>query len=103
MNKAEEISRREFIKRCFCAAVTAWGFIHLPFLNMIRKADAMGNKKIDFEPAYLNLHKTGELRKRGEELWAMMQNCRLCPRGCGVNRLEGKEAGLANAHLQGMK
>lgn len=42
-----------------------------------------------FEPAYLKLHKTGELRKRAEELWAIAESCRLCPRKCGVNRLEG--------------
>ncbi len=43
----------------------------------------------DFEPAYLKLHKTGELKNRAEKLWAMMESCRLCPRECGVNRLEG--------------
>ncbi|MGD9030431.1 MAG: hypothetical protein PVG25_11520, partial [Anaerolineae bacterium] len=42
-----------------------------------------------FEPAYLKLHKTGELKKRAEELWAIMESCRLCPRRCGVNRLDG--------------
>lgn len=42
-----------------------------------------------FEPAYLKLHRTGELKKRAEELWAIMAKCQLCPRGCGVNRLEG--------------
>jgi len=44
----------------------------------------------DFEPAYLRLHKTGELKERAEELWAIMESCQLCPRRCGVNRLEGK-------------
>ena len=43
----------------------------------------------DFEPAYLKLHRTGELKERAEELWAIMENCRLCPRTCGANRLEG--------------
>ena len=43
----------------------------------------------DFDPAYLALHRTGELRERGEALWAVMQSCQLCPRKCGVNRLEG--------------
>ncbi|MCX7682889.1 MAG: radical SAM protein [Anaerolineae bacterium] len=42
-----------------------------------------------FEPAYLKLHRTGELKERAEKLWAMMESCRLCPRECGVNRLEG--------------
>ena len=26
-----------------------------------------------------------------EELWALLKECRLCPRNCGVNRLEGKQ------------
>ena len=43
----------------------------------------------DFEPAYLNLYRTGELKKRAETLWQIMEDCRLCPRECGVNRLEG--------------
>jgi putative pyruvate formate lyase activating enzyme len=42
-----------------------------------------------FEPAYLKLHKTGELANRADKLWAIMESCRLCPRQCGVNRLEG--------------
>jgi len=42
-----------------------------------------------FEPAYLKLHQTGELKKRAEKLWAIMESCQLCPRKCGVNRLEG--------------
>lgn len=45
----------------------------------------------DFEPGYLKLHRTGELKKRGEALWDMMQNCRLCPRKCGAKRLKGEK------------
>jgi putative pyruvate formate lyase activating enzyme len=43
----------------------------------------------DFEPAYLKLHKTGELENRAEKLWTILESCQLCPRKCGVNRLEG--------------
>lgn len=42
-----------------------------------------------FEPAYLSLHQSGELKNRAEALWAMMERCRLCPRRCGANRLRG--------------
>jgi putative pyruvate formate lyase activating enzyme len=48
-----------------------------------------GDAGPDFEPGYLRLHRTAELSKRAEELWAVMGSCRLCPRQCGVNRLEG--------------
>jgi putative pyruvate formate lyase activating enzyme len=44
-----------------------------------------------FEPAYVELHRTGELKKRGEALWQMMEECQLCPRKCGANRLGGEE------------
>jgi putative pyruvate formate lyase activating enzyme len=44
-----------------------------------------------FEPSYLPLHRSGELKRIGDELWAMMESCELCPRMCGVNRLEGGE------------
>lgn len=52
-------------------------------------------------PAYLSLHKTGELRKRGETLWRMMESCNLCPRKCGTRRLDGKRGFCgANAQLE---
>ena len=53
----------------------------------------------DFEPAYLKLHRSGELKKRGKELWDMMESCSLCPRRCGVNRLTGEE-GFCRASSQ---
>lgn len=43
-----------------------------------------------FEPAYLALHRTGELKRRGEQLWEAMEPCRLCPRECKARRLSGK-------------
>ncbi len=52
-----------------------------------------------FEPGYLKLHKTGELKKKGEELWEIMRSCRLCPRECGVNRIEGNK-GFCQASAQ---
>ena len=50
----------------------------------------------DFEPGYLQLHKSGELKKRAETLWHIMEACQLCPRKCGVNRVEGM-AGFCRA------
>ena len=44
-----------------------------------------------FDPPYLQLHKSGELKKRGEKLWSMMESCSLCPRECGVNKLKGEK------------
>jgi putative pyruvate formate lyase activating enzyme len=44
-----------------------------------------------FEPGYVKLHRKGELKKRGEALWSRMSPCKLCPRSCGVDRLEGEK------------
>jgi putative pyruvate formate lyase activating enzyme len=52
---------------------------------------AGGESDAGFEPAYLGLHKSGELKTRGDKLWEIMRSCKLCPRQCGVNRLEGDE------------
>ncbi len=46
----------------------------------------------NFEPAYLALHRTGELQRRAEEAVASLSNCHVCPRDCGVDRLADKTA-----------
>jgi putative pyruvate formate lyase activating enzyme len=51
---------------------------------------------IDFEPAYLKLYRSGELKRRGQELWEIMGDCKLCPRACGANKLAG-ERGFCKA------
>ncbi len=45
-----------------------------------------------FEPAYVRLYESGELERRVERALAKLADCRLCPRDCGVNRLENKFA-----------
>ncbi len=42
------------------------------------------------EPAYRAARKTGLLRRRASEARERLSCCRLCPRNCGVNRLEGE-------------
>ena len=51
---------------------------------------------VAYRPGYIGLHRNGELLMRGEALWDIMKECKLCPRECGVNRLEG-ENGFCNA------
>ncbi len=41
-------------------------------------------------PAYARLHEEGELERRVEQAFAVMEECYLCPRECGVNRREGE-------------
>ncbi len=42
-----------------------------------------------FEPAYLNLHRSGALARRAEEAVSSLSHCTTCPRNCGANRLDG--------------
>ena len=85
-----EQSRRDFVRTAVFAGL---GGASLPIAGWPfgRKKDDVPAVASEFEPAYLSLHKSGELKRRGEELWALMESCRLCPRECRVNRLEGEE------------
>jgi putative pyruvate formate lyase activating enzyme len=42
------------------------------------------------EPGYIALYRSGELKRRAEALEARLAACDICPRECGVNRLEGE-------------
>lgn len=42
------------------------------------------------EPSYLKLEHEGRLKERIERALVLMESCTLCPRACGVNRLEGE-------------
>jgi putative pyruvate formate lyase activating enzyme len=55
------------------------------------------NNSAAFEPGYLKLHRSGELRVRAEILWEMMSPCRLCPRECEQDRLRGQKGDYCNA------
>jgi putative pyruvate formate lyase activating enzyme len=46
----------------------------------------------EFEPAYLALHRRGQLQQRAEEAIASLRSCRVCPRNCDVDRLADKTA-----------
>jgi len=54
---------------------------------------------ISYRPNYIDLHRSGELRKRGDLLWEILKECRLCPRECKVNRIKG-ETGFCKATSQ---
>ena len=54
-----------------------------------------------FEPTYVELHKSGQLKSRGEALWQRMEECDLCPRNCDANRLKGERGDCnANSNLE---
>jgi putative pyruvate formate lyase activating enzyme len=41
--------------------------------------------------AYLELYRSGKLAERVEAARALLKNCRLCPRHCGINRLANEK------------
>jgi len=99
-----EISRREFLTSCLLAALS--GTIPALFspagsgAGPCRAGTDKGEWKPEmFKPSYLKLHTSGELKERGEKLWRMMSSCMLCPRECGVDRIEG-ERGFCGANSE---
>ena len=48
-------------------------------------------KRAEFEPAYINLHRDGELWRRAQEAVRSLDNCEACPRNCNIDRLQDKK------------
>ena len=91
-------SRRQFLHCCLCLASSgaATALFTAPARCEERDKTASTGGVLSaiespFEAGYLKLQKTGELKRRGQVLWRMMASCELCPRTCGVNRIEGEE------------
>src|SRR3989338_439413 len=42
------------------------------------------------KPSYIRLYESGQLGKRVESLFKILQSCQLCPRKCKVNRLKNE-------------
>jgi len=51
------------------------------------------------EPGYIALYRSGELEHRAGSLEARLSSCDICPRECGVNRLENEPGFCRSAHL----
>jgi len=61
----------------------------------VRRAELHGEaierfRVSEFEPAYVALSAAGALEERADRARAQLVDCRLCPRVCGVNRLQGE-------------
>jgi len=52
-----------------------------------------------YQPEYIALFYSGELERRAEALEARLASCDICPRECGVNRLEGEHGFCHSGHL----
>jgi putative pyruvate formate lyase activating enzyme len=88
-----KITRRDFIKNTLI-----WGgsliFSPIPLY-------ALKPEQPPWQPAYEKLEKKGKLADRVEEAYSIFEECRLCPRECGANRLDG-EKGFCQAPLKVM-
>ena len=51
------------------------------------------------EPSYIELYRSGELKRRADALTARLGSCDICPRQCGVNRLEGERGFCRSGYL----
>lgn len=66
--------------------------LFLPFRSYPAFADNSSSsiQSASAYPPYLALNKNGTLSARVKELFSLYENCRLCPRDCRVNRIEGQ-------------
>lgn len=78
-----EITRRDFIKRSLVLSC-------LPIFSPITMS-SNANEEEPPLPAYHGLETDGKLAFKVEEAYAIFENCTLCPRQCGVNRLKGEK------------
>lgn len=77
-----KLSRRDFIKNSLILGGT--------FLLSPASLQANYKKEDRWQPAYERLEKQGKLAQRVEQAYSMLKDCHLCPRECGVNRLNGE-------------
>ncbi len=86
-----KFTRRDFIKGSFLLGSS--------FLFPIPSVKSQAKEKIDWTPAYERLEIEGKLTQRVKQAYAIFENCHLCPRRCGVNRLKG-EKGFCRAPVK---
>ena len=82
-------SRRQFLKNgLFAVGAAAVGF---GSLGGFANTPARGTVTNVYRPRYLDLAANGELERRERAFWAKMENCSLCPRMCGTNRMRNRQ------------
>ena len=55
----------------------------------------------EFQPAYMELARTGGLRQRAEAAYEQLRHCELCGWKCGIDRLTGKK-GVCRTGIQAL-
>jgi len=87
------ITRRDFIKN----SLIFGGSLFLSPISL----HAEQKKAEQWHPAYEKLEEEGKLAQRVEQAYSIFEDCQLCPRQCGVNRLKG-ERGFCRAPVRPM-
>ncbi len=82
----EDSTRRQFLEGSFVS------------ISALQSCDGGASGQVvptmrrkDFEPAYLELERKGELTRRAQTLFPIYRSCHLCPRQCGVDRTKGEK------------
>jgi len=78
-----KITRRDFIKS---TSFFGGALFFSPF-----SLYAAQKKGEAWQPAYAKLEKEGKLAQRVKDAYSIFEDCHLCPRECGVNRLIGEK------------
>ncbi|MEN4041884.1 MAG: radical SAM protein [Anaerolineaceae bacterium] len=86
------LTRRNFIARMCLAA----GAVLLKACTPARETPPTPIGTTDFQPAYIKLEAENKFADRVQQAFALLESCEICPRRCGVNRLEGR-IGLCQA------
>jgi putative pyruvate formate lyase activating enzyme len=86
-----KFTRRHFIKSSL--------FLGSSLLLSPPPLHAEQKKEIRWIPAYEKLEMEGRLVQRIKQAYAILENCQLCPRKCGVNRQRG-EKGFCGAPVK---
>ena len=88
------LSRRKFMGRCLLLLGAGW-------ITPQRTIASGPTPAGPWLPAYGRLERADRLAERVEQAYALLAECRLCPRQCGANRSAG-ESGFCRAPARAM-
>lgn len=91
----KKFSRRDFLSSSLSLGGSALFASAFPSLSRTHLLPSQ-KKEAKAYPSYLALAGSGILSERAEKLASFYEDCRLCPRGCRVNRAKG-ETGVCQA------
>jgi len=86
----DTLSRRNFLNKALLLLSSAVVFPNESEAAIHAGLSVIEQGRSGSYPSYLKLFDTGELSQRAEKLYSFYENCRLCPRDCRVNRLNGQ-------------